>query len=51
MFCEICGNEIGEDDKVADVEIDLSKEELYSLIWCEKCVKSIVTICRGSDKV
>jgi len=42
MNCDKCGKELGTDDTAADVDIDLSKGQRFSLVWCSKCAKEAV---------
>lgn len=42
MMCDNCGKPLGEEDDVADVEIDLSRRERYDLVWCRNCTVELV---------
>ena len=42
MICEYCGRPLGKNDKVADIEIDLSRSERYNFLACKSCSKKIV---------
>lgn len=47
MRCERCGEEVGETDKVAAVDIDLSISQRYDLIVCEPCTLEFLSNCEG----
>lgn len=41
MKCDNCGKLLGENDDVADVQIDLTKNEVFDLIWCRECTEEM----------
>lgn len=43
MMCDNCGRPLDEDDDVADVEVDLTKNERYDEVWCRACVAQRIT--------
>lgn len=41
----MCGSSLGESDRAADVEIDISRGQRFGFMWCESCAKEIVERC------
>lgn len=45
MNCDKCGKPLGEEDEIADVNIDLSRNERYNFVWCRNCTVDIAEEC------